>query len=111
MSNRFPEAHTLPAEVRNRISIQLMRDIDVNPKAVEQAVVFLAAFCEDTIEVLLHGHTSRIKTLSSLVKQGTGLVGSFLEEARGIVKNYVEGPLFEYAAWKEGLVSLEEIQS
>lgn len=110
---RYPEAHTLPSDVRERIKAQFRRDLDEHARTVEYAIVALATLespCE-TLEHIQEEDRPSLGILKDMLLKGARLTGSFLCEARSLAHKYVEGPLFEIAAWREGLVQIDEVHT
>lgn len=111
--NFYPEAHTLPDDLQKRIKAQFRRDLDEHVRTVEYAIVALTMFeCEcDSHEHIHEEDRDTLIKLKDMLMKGVRLTGSFLSEARSIAHKYVEGPLFEIAAWREGLVQIDEVHT
>lgn len=121
---RYPEAHTLPTQIQERIKAQFRRDLDEHSRTVEYAIFALAMLEEELtssseheeigLVSLDHIHEEdrdSLRRLRNMLTKGLKLTGIFLSEARNLSHKYVEGPLFELAAWREGLVQIDEVQT
>lgn len=121
---RYPEAHTLPIDTQERIKAQFRRDLDEHARTVEYAIVALTTLGvthvsregfeesnEAALEHICEEDRDSLKKFRDMLMKGIKLTGIFLSEARNISHKYVEGPLFEIAAWREGLVRVDEVHT